>query len=275
MTSSVSTTYSSDQIAQLEQLRQEIEAYCETNGIDPNIYLSALDGGTIDEDLKNDPVFQAYWELAYRQLLEIIAPTEIYSAYGSIDEIDFDTLYQLTEDYDPSINSFVETLLADDPELMAYYVGLEAGDMDAGTAVLMEINQLYVDSATEAAEEAEEYLYTADSRAYAEEAGLTEEFEGILDTIEATKAAETSILTQLAEMDQSLMELAEAMNSGEISTEEYSAQVESISASREMLMTMLQALESSLATILEMYSKLLEQMRDMESSITSNIRAYS
>lgn len=275
MTSSVSTTYTSDQIAQLEQLRQEIEAYCEANNIDPNIYLSALDGGTIDEDLKNDPVFQAYWELAYRQLLEIIAPTEIYSGYGGIDEIDFDTLYELTETYDPSINSFIETLLADDPELMAYYQALETGDVDAGTAVLMEINQLYVEAAEEAAEDTEEYLYTEDSRAYAEEHDLTEEFEGILDTIEATRAAETGIMTQLAEMDQTLAELAEAMNSGEISTEEYSAEVESLSASREMLMTMLQALESSLATILEMYSKLLEQMRDMEASITSNIRAYS
>lgn len=275
MTSSVSTTYTSDQIAQLEQLRQEIEAYCEANDIDPNIYLSALDGGTIDEDLKNDPIFQAYWEVAYRQLLEIIAPTEIYSAYGSIDEIDFNTLYELTESYDPSINSFIETLLADDPELMAYYQALETGDVDAGTAVLMEINQLYVDAAAEAAEDAEEYIYTADARAYAEETDLTEEFEGILDTIEATRAAETSILTQLAEMDQTLAELAEAMNTGEISTEEYSAEVESLSASREMLMTMLQALESSLATILEMYSKLLEQMRELESSITSNVRAYS
>lgn len=275
MTSSVSTTYTSDQIAQLEQLRQEIEAYCEANGIDPNIYLSALDGGTIDEDLKNDPVFQAYWELAYRQLVEIIAPTEIYSEYGSIDEIDFDTLYELTESYDPSINSFIETLLADDPELMAYYQALETGDVDAGTAVLMEINQLYVEEAAEAAEDAEEYLYTQEDRDYAEEHDLTEEFTSLLDTIEATRAAETSIMTQLAEMDQTLAELAEAMNSGEISTEEYSAEVESLSASREMLMTMLQALESSLSTILEMYSKLLEQMRDMESSIASNTRAYS
>ena len=76
---SLNTSYNTDQLAQIDTLKSYVEDYCNSNDIDPSIYLSGLDGNKISEDLKNDPAFQAYWQLTWLQVTEIIDPTQISS----------------------------------------------------------------------------------------------------------------------------------------------------------------------------------------------------
>ena len=135
--------YQTSQEAQIHELQSYIEEYCQANNIDPQIYTGALDSRTgLPPDILQDPVFQAYWKLAYLQLMEILDPALFQSLYGQVgaENFDFDHVYSMV---DPEFNQLLENLVVDGgPELAAF---LYQSDGNPGTSpdeVMAAISQL-------------------------------------------------------------------------------------------------------------------------------------
>lgn len=266
--------YSSDQINQIADL----QAYLEANNIDPTVYMAAIDGNAIDTDLKNDPAFQAYWQLTYLQLTEILNPTMINSPEGDVGEIDFQALYDSAS---PEYNQFIEDLIADDPSIMTV-LGNEANQQTdtllgaiqtatGGSETAGVTGDYDVDGAIGGSEN---YMgYSADARSIGEQYDLGEGYDWIIQTEEGIRAAEGSIMTTLAEMDQMLVDLKEGLQSGTISAEQFAADAENISVYRETYLGMMQQLETSLMTVMEMISKIIEQATETNMAIVNNSRA--
>lgn len=272
-------SYTTDQLAQMDQLREYISDYCSSNGIDPNTYVSALDG-SITADLQNDPAFQAYWQLAYLQLVYLLSggsPDVSSSGEVTYDEDELMAAYNAAAS-DPDQNYILELanqMLQDDPELMAFFTTQTEG-VDAGNTLLSMINlseATTTTSDTEASSEDDEGLYVDEmAREFAEKYGSGEGIEWIIEYEETIINAEGSILSQLAEMDQQLVELTEALNNGSMTAEEYQAQTDSLSAYRQTMLAMLQQLQDNLANVMEMYSKLVEQANEMAMAVVNNMR---
>lgn len=287
----LNTSYNTDQLAQIDTLKSYVEDYCDSNGIDPSIYLSSLDGNKISEDLKNDPAFQAYWQLTYLQLTEIIDPTQISSMDAQVGEIDFNALYAAQ---DADTNALITDLISDDPALMAYALK-ESGQAEASDSLLSLFTAAntaaatsttadsygaqylaeYPDevSGTTASDTLDNSMYEAnDARALADEYDLGEGFDWVINTEEGIRSTESSIFNYLAEMDQQLVDLKGALDTGAISAEEFSADSDNISVYRETMLGMLQQLETSLSSVMEMYSKLIEQATQMQMSTINNMK---
>lgn len=272
-------SYTTDQLAQMDQLREYISDYCSSNGIDPNTYVSALDG-SITADLQNDPAFQAYWQLAYLQLVYLLSggsPDVSSSGEVTYDEDALMAAYNAAAS-DPDQNYILELanqMLQDDPELMAFFTTQTEG-VDSGNSLLSMINlseATTTTSDTEASSEDDEGLYVDEmAREFAEKYGSGEGIDWIIEYEETIINAEGSILSQLAEMDQQLVELTEALNNGSMTAEEYQAQTDNLSAYRQTMLAMLQQLQDNLANVMEMYSKLVEQANEMAMAVVNNMR---
>lgn len=273
--------YSSTDLNQMDQLREYINDYCAANDIDPATYVAALDDGA-SVDLSDDPAFQAYWQLAYLQLVYLLSggATDMSSPGDvSYDETELMAAYNAVA-ADPEQNyilELAEEMLADDPELMAFFTTQTAG-ADAGNSLLATINLAEASSTTSSGSDSAEESSTSYSyvdqqaRDFAEAYGSGSGLDWLIEYEEGIRGAEGSILNQLAEMDQQLVELTDALNSGNMSAEEYSAQVDQISSYRETMLAMMQQLEANLSNIMEMYSKLIEQANEMAMSVINNMR---
>ena len=258
-------TYTTDQSAQIDDLKSYIEEYCEANGIDPAIYTSALDGQTIDPDLLNDPAFQAYWQLAYLQLMEILYPEMVQSVYAEVGEVDFDTLYAAAGD---EINEFMADLVADNPELMSF-AALTDGDPTTDAEAVSSAIETY-SAEIGASGNSTDYV-DEQARELAEELGLGDMWDYLIDTEEGIKSTENYLLNGLAELDQQLADLQEALESGQITAEEFSAQVEGISMYRELYVGLIQNLEDSWGNLIEMFSQLLKAQEEGQMAIARNL----
>jgi hypothetical protein len=275
--------YSSTDLNQMDQLREYINDYCAANNIDPATYVAALDDGA-NVDLSDDPAFQAYWQLAYLQLVYLLSggATDMSSPGDVVyDEDQLMAAYNAVAN-DPEQNyilELAEEMLMDDPELMAFFTTQTAG-ADAGNTLLATINLSGSSSTSSSASDSSsdessstQYTYVDEqARAFAEAYGSGSGLDWIIEYEEGVRGAEGSILNQLAEMDQQLVELTDALNSGSMTAEEYSAQVDQLSAYRETMLAMLQQLEANLSNIMEMYSKLIEQANEMAMSVINNMR---
>jgi hypothetical protein len=286
------TTSSADQLAQIDTLKTYVEDYCSANNIDPAVYLSSLDGNTISDDLRNDPAFQAYWQLTYLQLTEIIDPSSINSQDGQVGEINFDAVYAAA---DQQTKDLITNLLQDDPELMAFALA-QAGqteDSDSLLSMFTAANTAAATSTTAGAVMGSNYLTDvpgtpsgmspadtggnamgddSDARALGDEYDLGGGYDWLIDTEEGVHSTESSIFDYLAEMDQQLVDLKGALSTGQITAEEFSSQAGDISTYRETMLGMLQQLESSLSTIFDMYSKMVEQATQMQMSTINNMK---
>jgi len=291
---SLNTSYNTDQLAQIDTLKSYVEDYCNSNDIDPSIYLSGLDGNKISEDLKNDPAFQAYWQLTWLQVTEIIDPTQISSLDAQVGEVDFNALYAAQ---DAETNALITDLISDDPALMAYVLK-ESGQVEASDSLLA----LFTAANTAAATSTTVDSYAAalglglgdipdevsgtttsdtlnnnmfeanDARDLAAQYDLGEGFDWLISTEEGIRSTESSIFGYLAEMDQQLVDLKDALDTGKITAEEFSADSSNISVYRETMLGMLQQLETSLSSVMEMYSKLIEQANEMQMSTINNMK---
>jgi hypothetical protein len=96
----------------------------------------------------------------------------------------------------------------------------------------------------------------------------------IIEYDEGIRAAEGSILDYLAEMDKQIEELTDAFDlpGSTMSVEEYNSEVEQRSSYREVLLTMLQSLESTMSNVMEMYSKMMENEQEMKMAVLNNWR---
>ncbi|OVE81956.1 hypothetical protein BVY03_01515 [bacterium K02(2017)] len=237
---------STDYSAAMDTIRSEVEAYCETHGIDPDEYLASLDGN-LTAHVFNNETFEAYFQLAYMQLMEILYPEQINSLEAEVGgDVNFETLYANSND---DINSLVKDLVEDSPELMAYFAQLESGQ-DESEALL---GLLSAEQAKQTGQN-----FTDDARSLNESFDLGPGFEWVIDKEEGFKAAQMSILDRLSEFDEMQVELLNFFHdpNSEMSMEEFEAQSKELYYGRETMLGMLQSLTSAEATFFEMMSKI-------------------
>lgn len=273
----ISSTYGS-QLNQIENLTQYVNDYCQKNNIDPATYTAALDGSGMAQ-LRDDPAFQAYWQLAAMQLGYLLGGGEqLYSEPGTV-EFDDAAVSASYAASDQDARNLVDQLLQDDPELMAFFAMQREG-VDEANNILATLNLSQRRTTTpqnvsinELPGVVEDYQHVAeDARDFIKRYELGSFYEDVASTEEGIRSAEGSILNQIAEMDQQLADLSEAFDSGKIGVDKYNAEIKNVSVYRETLLAMMQNLESTLSTVMEMYSKMIEQQKEMAQSVIQNMR---
>lgn len=283
-----------DRQDQVDQLRNYIEEYSRENNIDPNIYIAALDGQGIDAGLRNDPAFQAYWRLAYLQLLEIIDPVSAASLHAEIglSEENFDEIY---ESVDADLNQLIEDLISDSPELMAFAA---QHDGDPTTNAQMVLNLIEMSGLDEEAEDGErvpviggpnpgpasssgggsssqqgssvQRIRNEEARRLGNELGLGGLYHTFVETEEGYRSLEASLLGALADIDQQEAEITQAFLDGRISEHEMNQELAKSQSSRGMILNMINNLEQTLATILETFSNLIKAESEMQQEVARN-----
>lgn len=244
-------------------VRAEIEAYAAAQGIDADEFLANLDAVST-ADLFDNPTFEAYFQLAYMQLMELLYPEVINSYEAEVGgEVDFDALYAYADD---DINALIQELLADDPELAAYFTLRESGETEAD--YLMALLDSYYETGGDEINPAIQAAYDL-----AEEYGM-ESITGLADQELLFESVQQSILDMLAEYDLAIADLVDAFHTGELTETEYGEQMGSISFYRETLLAMLTQVTSQESTFFEMISELYAQSSEMTMAILNNIRSY-
>lgn len=268
--------YTAGQNQQIADLKNYVEEYCAQTGINPEIYTHALDGTTgIDPALLNDPAFQAYWQLAYLQLMEIINPTLVQSLYSEVGEVNFDALYARA---DPEMNDFIQNLVLDSPELMSFAA---LADHSAATdpQAVMQALTAAISPPTPAGEggaasEEDPTQYTDEvARRLKEEFGLSGAWDWLIGTEEGIRSSENFLMGELAGMDQKLADLKDGLKNHTLSADEFNADVGQISSYRTYIMGVTQNLESALSQLVDMMSKVIKQRADMLQAISQNMKA--
>lgn len=258
--------YTTDQLQQINDLKSYIEDYCSANGIDPAVYTSALDGSTsIDPSLLSDPAFQAYWQLAYLQLMEIINPSLLQSINAEVGAIDFDSVYAAAGE---EMNAYIQNLVLDNPEMMAFFAESDGNEQSDPEAVMNALANYGVSSSADTSGSA----YRDDqARDLADELGLDGMWDFLIETEEGIRSSENYLMEGLADMDQQLVELQTALQNGTITAEEFSAGVEQISAYRQIYVGLIQNFEDAFAQLLETFSQLLKAQQDGQMAIVRNL----
>lgn len=264
-----SINYTSDQLSQINNLKSYVEDYCETQGIDPTIYTAALDGNTIDPQVLNDPAFQAYWQLAYLRLMELINPTVSQSGAGDV-EINYETVRASAS---TEMDQFVKELLMDSPELMGFFAGQ---DDDPSTTSQQVINLIRSKSTVlppPTAVDAATYV-DEDARSLGQNLGLSSNmWDWLISTEEGTRTTENHLMGSLADMDQKLASLEEALRGGTISADEFKSKADGISTYRQMHVSLIQNLEDSWGNLLELFSNLLKAQQEGQQALVRNLNA--
>ena len=258
--------YTSDQQSQINDLKSYIEDYCSANGIDPSVYTSTLDGETLDPTILTDPAFQAYWHSVYGKLMEILNPTLVQSIYAETGEVDFDTLYAAAGD---DMNAFIQNMVLDSPELMEFAAQTD-GDSSTNADTVASSLAAYTGASTSSDSGQEDYT-DEDARALADDLGLDGMWDFLIGTEEGIKSSENYLLGGLSEMDQQLADLQTALDSGEITAEEFSAGVEQISSYRQVYVGLIQNFEDAWSNLLETFTQLLKAEQDGQMSIARNL----
>jgi len=254
--------------AAMESITAEIEAYCEAQGIDPDDFLANLDSAST-ASLYDNPTFEAYFQLCYMQLMELLYPEVYYSAEGDTGSIDFDTLYAAA---DEDMNELIYELIEDDPELMAYYALQEGGQSEADA--FMDLLDSYYATLNEDGTE-DDGISDAIQEAYdlAEEYGLGG-VAALADKELMFESAQNSILDMLEEYDAGITALVEALNAGEISETEFEAEMSTISYYRETMLAMLQQLTTQEMTYFEAISELYSKATEMDMAIINKFQSF-
>lgn len=255
-----------EQARQINDLNSYVEDYCSAKGLDPSIYTAALNSQTIDPNILKDPVFQAYWQLTHLQLMEIVNPTIAQSFYAEVEQIDFDAVYPKTGDeMTASIQNLVDELSVEGT------TSADSSTVQAGTRMLASTKGTTT-LAGESSDSSGGNDYTdEDARELAEELGLDGMWDFLIETEEGSKSSENYLLEGLAEMDEQLTALQEALELGEMSAEEFSAGVEQISAYRQLYVGLIQNFEDAFSNLLQTFSQLLKAEEDGQMAILRNL----
>ncbi len=271
MTEITSTNY--DYNAAMETIQAEITEWCEAQGVDPNDFLANLDGG-FTASVFDNPTLEAYFQLAYMQLVELLYPEVINSLEAEIGEVTFETLY---DSADEEFNNFIISLIEDDPEIMALYA-MQAGGETEGDFVLALLAALNTETSADLSEYGEGFNTTDDLREYLDSVDLGADMENELlawaEAEDVYTATEMAILDRLAEYDQAMNDLVAALESGDISETQFESEMQNITFGRETLMAMLQQVTDQKMQFFETISELYDQAFEMQNTIINNMRAY-
>ncbi len=258
--------YSSAQMDQINTLKSQIEDYCQTKGIDSKSYTSYLDNKTtLDPAILNDPVFQAYWQMTYLQLMEIVNPSQVQSLTSEVGEVNFETLYAHT---DQTTRDFMFNLVSDDPELMAF-VASQNGNPDMPPEKILQLINKNMAPSTE-----DDLAYVdTQAREIQERLGLGATYDYLINTEEGLKTTENHLMVALSDMDSSLNQLGEALKSHTMSAQEVEAtkmKFEQVSANKNLLLAYIQKIEDALQKMMELYSTMVKAQNDLSSSLVRN-----
>lgn len=249
---------------EIDQLTSYINEYCEARGIDPEQYTAYLDGNrALDPAIFEDPGFQAYWQVSYLQLVEILDPPLIQSVYAQVGDVNFDEVYSRA---DPEFNEFLENLIMDSPELLAF-AAAEDGTISE-------------DAVWQFLEEETASPYDTDyvdeqARALQEEFGLGGMWDHLINTEEGILSLENALVMTLTELDQGLEALRQSLAEGTISEDEFSAEFQMNSAYRGTILGLIQSLDDTLSNQLEMFSELIESEDNLQLAIARNLSISS
>lgn len=286
---------------EIDELRHYILENFSNNQIDLALYSDSLDDkGKIDAELLKDPVFAAFWQLQSLLLKEIEEPTQINSAEASVSDSYLDDAYNRTQqDY----QNYVQELASQDNDIRNYLIAEQqtqtqsqswaaslntafskaattssqssqtvvAGSQSVSGYSMM-ASTTDTDNTTTAEVDAINYDYTQDARELGERLGLGGIYSDAVEFEQLVQETTAGIFTALSEMDQQLVQLKEALESGSISATEFEADMSTISASREALLAVLQHTTNALTTTMEMYSQLVKQAVDGAQSIANNFK---
>lgn len=270
MTSSIQTSTGS---VSYEDAMTAIRDQLTADGLTEAQIQDILDNPEDSLAVTDNPALQAYFQLCYMQLAEILDPELINSLAADVGSVDFQTFY---DNADPSFNEMITALIQEDPELMALYA-TEAGGQSEGDYVLTLLSQLSAEAATatetdtDTDDDSEEKI-TDDARALQETFGLGEGFTWITEQEDIYNAGLESIANQLAEYDQSMQDLLEQFDNGEINETTYNSELSSMNAGREALLVLMQQISEYKMNFFEMISKLYDSVKDTQMAILNNQR---
>ena len=267
MSGSISPT-SYDYASAMDNIRSEVESYCATNGIDTDEFLANLDE-KLTTSVFDNPTLQAYFQLAYMQLVELLYPEKINSLEAEVGEVNFETLYTNSDD---AFNSFITNLIEDDPELMAFYArqagGASEGDFVLGMLASMAEQQNSENGGN--GQNQQNTSITQDARDLTAKYDLGPGFDWVINKEDAFAAAETAILDRLSEYDQAVNEMVDMLANGEGSD----AELQNLQYVREGMIAMLQHVTDAKLTFMETISKIYKDVFEMQNALINNWRAF-
>ncbi|HBF13670.1 MAG TPA: hypothetical protein DDW49_09870 [Deltaproteobacteria bacterium] len=260
--------YTEAQRAQIEELRE----YLRSQGVDPDVYMRALDGQGIDPAILNDPDFQAYWRLTYLQLLEILDPPLFNSLPGQLDEA-YEEGQRIAG---AELNALIEKLATDSPELMAYFA---AHDADPNTTPEQIIGMLAaqglinpIDEHNDSGDNNSEFVDEG-ARHLSEEYGLGGTYDYLIETEEGMMTARNSLFAEIANRQLEAARLFEQYMNGDLdlTEEQFNAKMDLIKGPIEILMAQANIIDKTLNQIFEQFSKLEKDRQEGLQSVIRNI----
>lgn len=267
----MSSINSTQAIASIEQ---EIIEYCESVGLDYEDFLANLDN-VKTADLMDIPGLEAYFQLCYIQLVAIVNPDLINSLSADVGlpagaGIDFETLKAMGIDFDelyaaadPEFNEFIIGMIEDDPELLAL-VAHSAGGENEANYVLDVLASVYGAAETET----RQATSNADAREVNDLYNLG--LDWVIDQDDFYNSATQSLLQQLTEYDNAIMQLQEDIMNG-MDPAEAQMQMESLKMGREALFELMQQFTERQMTFMEAISDLFKEMDEANKAVIRNV----
>lgn len=244
--------YSNYETAMAEAKERLAEAY----GDD---WVDKIDGELTTLDLSDEDLLN-YFRLAYQMLLEeIYQEGDIIAGAYQIGDDNIDWLTVIPE-VDSELHEFITTLLQDDDRLIAMYAGLSQGE----SAEEFVLNLLYPDSGS-SFEDFEGF--TDDARDLDSIFDLGSGYGSIIEMEDLYDYYLESVMTQIADLDEQMMELYDQLLSGDITDLEYDNLSNDLSSTKEFLYAAAQQLMSDKMYVFQALSEILQKMLEGESGI--------
>jgi hypothetical protein len=234
-------------------------------GIDAEINLFDADG-VYNADLLSNEELSPYFQLAVVQLAWIISP-ELNNSEQ------FDTYEEIRDTLGTELTNWLIDTVMSNPEMM-----MTTGVSESEINYIMDI--IYSDSYlstygddSEDSTDSDDASYSEDSRAQAQEWGLSSDFEFYADSYDSYNASIMAVLEQLNQISQAKIVTAQAMldpDAAGTTIEQLNYEMESNMASEQALLNQLTFLNDGLTTFTESFTKLLESVTEMNKTISRN-----
>lgn len=244
-------------------LYEYITEYCYDNGLDPDTYLENLDGNYTSAVI-DIPELEVYFQWAFIQLMQIVDPDALYSDEGEV--LSFEEVYN---NADSEFVDLIIEMIQDDPELLAFFAMQAEGETGADY-VMSILQDTYDASESSSDSDSDTSDYNEEARELIDEYGL-DSLTWLADFEDAAYACEMYILDELAELDAYIYEIAAMYESGDLTLEQYDAELGNVSYWREFLLSLMQEASQVVSTVFEMYSDLWETLLDTQERIIDRI----
>lgn len=249
--------------ATIDQLTQ----YIVEAGYDPEDWFK-LDGEEIDASFWEDPIYQAYLQLAMLKLYEILDPLSVQAAYAAIGPEELDDITAILDEVqrisDADYAVTIDEILADSPELAAFFALTDGDVATDANELLAALDEVDVAASSGSYQDEQ-------ARDFARSLNLGGEWWYLIETEEGLRSTQNALFESLAEDDKLLSELTAALESGEMSAEAFSSQADQVSAYREIKVSLIKNLEDAWTNILELFSQLKKAQEEGAMAVIRNL----